>query len=45
MRHSSQSGASVMSFSIALAGFGFADRRKAENRLSISLESFMAQSK
>jgi hypothetical protein len=45
MRHSSQSGASVMSFSIALTGFGFADCRKAEKRLSISPESFMVQSK
>jgi hypothetical protein len=33
-----------MSFSIALTGFGFADRRKALRRALVSLESFMSQS-
>ena len=34
----------LMSFSIALTGFGFADFRKAVKRFSVSLESFMSQS-
>jgi hypothetical protein len=41
MRQSSRSGASLMSFSIALTGFGFADCRKALKRFSVSVGSFM----
>src|SRR5436190_2131339 len=42
MRHSSQSGASVMSFSMALTGFGFADCRNAVKRPSVSPGTFMS---
>src|SRR5947208_959430 len=42
MRQSSRSGASSMSFSIALTGSGFADCRKTLKRASISPEIFMA---
>ena len=44
IRRRSRSGPSSMSFSIALTGFGFADRRKALRRVLVSLESFMSQS-